>query len=1827
MGSSKYPNKLDTSIEIPAVRDNIVEVGSDVINSLRSAIFNIERTLGINPQGATGNTVASRLNSALDGNGNVLKETLDKAGLLSGPITNSDVAKSAGIDESKLKLEYPTTLLQDEISQLIKQLDTISSTLEELSYLFAAHTHPEAKNRHKGLAVTIDAIERVSSDKGMVSSEMQTSQDLFEKIFSSHINYDGSNISSSNRSHEAKQVFFDNNDVSSFIESEDVQGAIIDVLNQTSGQLEVHQDLHHSNGVLRTGTITGPGLDSVGPMILDEEKALFYKTTSDATEKTFVITLVDQPDIPNTPIQKSDILRLYSAVDGSEEDFQIHSILYDGTGTKISSVEVYGKIGRNSISTDVCRIFVNKNKKSNSAALLASVRPYPGHSNADIIQIANPNAATIFTRNIRPSEISISNRYLSILVDDKEISVDVYNGASPERQTVDSIVAAMNEAFALNAASVLAYRLDSDDLLTPEIALVHSLASSVSETFTLTVKRGTDDAIDSLGLGYIEDEEVNQGSGTEFFIQGRSFSNLGVKLEYSGLTLISGTSTISSSAAGISFTDYSISKGDVIIITNTVNDNGTYVIKKVTETSLQVDKFQLSGGTWNGESTDESIFTVIKNTVCLEELEFATNAVIADIFLDKNLDLFYNKRLNHELVGYMGSSSLISPCDFTGDTLSYEGSSPGIISASLNADGVPQVSLDGGPIIEMPLLKKSYLTLESGASDISLLVYIEDSEVIFSKITNDGPFEIEIYGQPDVNLEENLLIARVLYDSSISKVSGAGSDIPRIFNKIQSGITSDKDLSSSALKRVYQQPIKETRSNGVTRGLNLSPSAAPISDDGYYTVNIDPGTCYVKGKKFSFPGYTDLVSNINTSDADKVFIAINEWGELVFAGADSSGGTVPCACPFNLDSFCILSCLEWDGLNDPISIDLRLHLNNLDLKVLNAITVSPQPGMGHFTDFGDAVRYAKRFKEMFPKAGVPSIHLKSGIHKVVVEVDDTSAGSSGVELNDKKAQAASYRGTWINFPVNITGEGESTVLDIMTTYSDLGEENDDREDNILGTIPKHHGALWIVGPGMKTPDDGGTLPDGDHDTLSDGFVNLSNFAIKNSHIILIDPSIRASAPVSFNLNWGVNIDNVTFDQSDRSSFNNVSYGPMIFRKDSDESDSIGNLNIKNCQFLWCMIKSQGFTANGHQNISLLNNVFRGQGTSFSSGSNMYVFHGGNNSESIISHIDCPPENNVEIRGNIIAESHLPTTAAYFDNESREILRDRVSRSLSVGEFLSINEEPLSSDNYAIRIGYPSGTNSKAGIRVQQGPIYVSDGTLTLNDGDLVMNEGDMTLVDGHATVNSGNLTLNNGDLSILSGNLSMQDGDLNISSGNFTITGSSTFNGNIYHNTGHLYVNDGWIIAQDSAGVIRVKSTEENPAYIQLYGGGDEILNGDMIGTVQFRSTDVDDYEEYLGAVYMEAAGDFTADSKQTRLQFASSGGRGAIIDHRGRLVNVFSGSSGKLVELDKYSGSFIITSGIPDGTDDSDSGQHIAMDYRGVIQSKGNSDISGPIYLNPYGGSVWVSGDTDDKSSGLFVGGPDKPGRGLVVQTYEPPAEAGEDGDNVTSTVYAGNHITAFGLGSYSSTVYFADYPKMGTGTISETQGDHMNFMTFALGSQGIGSITAEDSSTVAYNTFTGQHIAPISYAETNKIKKGMIVCSDGTTLLKNVLSESFSGARLACKKEDKTVYGVCSKESWFPGRLNWAHFDKDTCAISVNSLGNGRVWVTNIKGNVENGDYICSSDIPGFGQLQSDGIMRNYTVAKATEAVDWDSVTDTITYNDVEYKKFLISCTYHCG
>jgi hypothetical protein len=111
-----------------------------------------------------------------------------------------------------------------------------------------------------------------------------------------------------------------------------------------------------------------------------------------------------------------------------------------------------------------------------------------------------------------------------------------------------------------------------------------------------------------------------------------------------------------------------------------------------------------------------------------------------------------------------------------------------------------------------------------------------------------------------------------------------------------------------------------------------------------------------------------------------------------------------------------------------------------------------------------------------------------------------------------------------------------------------------------------------------------------------------------------------------------------------------------------------------------------------------------------------------------------------------------------------------------------------------------------------------------------------------------------------------------------------------------------------------------------------------------------------------------------------------------------------------------------------------------------------------------------------------------------------------------------------------------------------------------------------------------------------------------------------LSRTKKDKRVFGVLGD----PKRAN----SREERLI-VNSLGEGGIWVCNSNGNIENGDYITSSDYLGYGEKQDDDLLHNYTVAKAT--IDCDFQLDSNLYNcqelDDKIRIAFISCTYHCG
>ena len=140
----------------------------------------------------------------------------------------------------------------------------------------------------------------------------------------------------------------------------------------------------------------------------------------------------------------------------------------------------------------------------------------------------------------------------------------------------------------------------------------------------------------------------------------------------------------------------------------------------------------------------------------------------------------------------------------------------------------------------------------------------------------------------------------------------------------------------------------------------------------------------------------------------------------------------------------------------------------------------------------------------------------------------------------------------------------------------------------------------------------------------------------------------------------------------------------------------------------------------------------------------------------------------------------------------------------------------------------------------------------------------------------------------------------------------------------------------------------------------------------------------------------------------------------------------------------------------------------------------------------------------------------------------------------------------------------------------------------------------------FTGQHRVIMNINLQKDI--GLIVSASGKYVnidssTKTNINEALPICILSSVKKDKRVFGVISnKEDSSMSRTydqgNIKHigskkFNNERRFI-INSLGEGSIWVINTNGFLKNGDYITTSNIPGYGELQDEDVLKNYTVAK---------------------------------
>lgn len=1048
---SNYPNQIDTNKEIPIVRDNITEISSDVINSLRSAIINIEKTLGINPHGVTGQTLAERLNNIIDATGNLKPEVINT--FANSNVSDVNISDNAGIKESKLDLNYPTNLLQSEISNLDALYNSLLEQLSEISAMLSIHISTVNSKAHAASSIYIEDADFSSSDESIGEIYPTSVQNMLEDIFSKHINYSGVNISSENNSHKSSQIYFDNTNVSTVIESTDVQGALEDLSNFKDLGLKNTILNLHSNGKINVGKVYD-GYDglNLGKTLLQSTDISYTLSTSGKTEFVFGTPITNIIDL-----KEFDILTLSgSTYDDDNKDYIISNIYRDGSGN-IYAIKVYG--GPLSFVSSGISITITKNtyQPYNVAGFLPTAKTRYNRSNIPDVVILNPDAPTIVSSNLMPQEITSLAHEFIIEVDGQEYSLSTYN-SDLSVQTVDSIVQMINDQCSDQAINLLAYKIRRENSY--ELVLSHTVPNfdgDVVKRSLLVASAISNDGLLELGLSDYDDNIIYGTTNNSLHINGSVLSNFGIKKVFSNSEIQILTNNTQLQLYSGNFSDYGIRVGDHVIITNIENtsDNGTYRILTIVDDVVTLE------GTHNFTNSLESAGNIIflRNSVSLDDMTFEEfdgidSSILFDVFMDENKDIFYKKRM--EIDGVQENNGFF--CTVTDVSKNF-------ITSGVTAT----ISINAG----------GFASLDDGSETVGDSVFIGYSGKYYLFNYSKTDFVVvDVYstGLPLTTLNYSISgfdelpsgyfhIGRGNYSTSLGRILGSSNSlgIPVITDKRTVGTVDVNTISPNIVEKYIEGPRNELRIPGVVRGCSLVDAAYYTT---YQTFSITPGVFYVNGIRHEFPG----VTNYRCNNSQDIVIAFNKYGHIVAESymddPDNPGNNVS---PFRYEDVCYIGEVTNNGSTITATYDLRVFINNLDNKVLNEIIVA-QENYGHFTSIADAVEYSRRISKLFQYQTPFSIKIGSGTFEI-------------------------YSTIYIDFDLRISGMGPNTIL---TRGSGFGNGVE-----LSGSLVDMKTAIFMIGASSNTNDDG----------INYG-VTLSDFTyITNPDIIYVGTALALSQPL------------------------------------------------------------------------------------------------------------------------------------------------------------------------------------------------------------------------------------------------------------------------------------------------------------------------------------------------------------------------------------------------------------------------------------------------------------------------------------------------------------------------------------------------------------------------------------------------------------------------------------------------------------------------------------------------------------------------------------------
>jgi hypothetical protein len=943
---SVFPEQLDTDLEIPRVDDEVSEISGDSINALRDAVFNIQKTLGISPQG-NAPSLADRIASVIDSNGNIKSSALEGVGLVTLPIINSQISSTASIEESKLSLDFSTQSLRNAINSLLTDISSLQTSFSSISSSFIGHTNGTG-SRHDGYDIDISEIAGLTATTvGDALNEYSTLFITGDETRPPHIDFSLPD----DIKHAASYVSIDSSNFSTINStSGTVQDALNSVDEEVLGQQEEHIDNFHSNGILKkinSGEFFNPNQRKVGPVNVSYSAG------------TTVAKIATVSSFPALGIEKGDILEIESGVD-DEGTFRIQAT-GPRTGTETlgslpelgaDEVEVFHVFTTTESST-TGSIYKAASVSSESAPLACSVRT--NNVLVDTIAILNPNAARVVSIGFNGTILGTDGYEINIEVglDNGMVRGLTIPNVHYERlgSAPPSVVDARSVAERINAYvshpayghhfPISAFRVGN------ELSIAHNL---VGADYTLKVLDGYTGnralGLDAYGADIL-DLDIAGNDSNLFNVNGISRSTL--RTVVSGYATITGDSQtfalFNSDGSSVNPTNLGVRGGSVLHITGhpLLNVNGSYTLEDASTTDITLYETIPVVGV----STTFNVF-ITDSHVSLDQLFSGEDDLgLVEIFVDENGKILVNQRLTYEDTigpelniigvseGYPPSTVILRQNAIVGTTLR---------SFNIIADSVP------GEVV----------TIDKDFLGTFKLYHPDNVSFINVKINSEisGEDDINVTVDDTLNLDETMRLCTLHFDKQHS--------ITNVLDTRNFGNMGANQISDDFIEIYTQRPVSDLRSDGVVRGFDVMDIPYVDSPTGMMALPLKGGTAYVNGVRLVVQTQKVIVQSFDSSgnylSGAVRIIGINDFGtirafddslnEILSDGYISSTefGRILPLYKIRLDSV---------GIIDEVT-DLRLFINNLDAKV-DLVVDETNNIVGSFRSLPGALLYAENY--------------------------------------------------------------------------------------------------------------------------------------------------------------------------------------------------------------------------------------------------------------------------------------------------------------------------------------------------------------------------------------------------------------------------------------------------------------------------------------------------------------------------------------------------------------------------------------------------------------------------------------------------------------------------------------------------------------------------------------------------------------------------------------------------------------------------------------------------------------------------------------------------